>query len=847
MILRALWLRPMARNPVRFLATVVGVAIGVASVVATLASSRAAVASLRGDVQVIAGAARLEVSRAGGVAAEDLAALRPLCDELLFVPVIDETALVAELGDIVRVLGVDLLVDADVRALEFDTGAQPARDALEAMLIGPGVALSRALADELGTEIGAPLELLVRSRRTTLEVAGIFEPAHFSSAWDRVVVVDVGLAQEIFGRAGRFDRIEVLPRSGGTLEAHAARIRAALPATYSVDEPESRSQQTSGMVAALEFNLTALSGISILVAIVLVATTLATSVVQRRGLIALLRSLGASRGQIARAVLGEAASIGLVGGVLGVIGGAFGARGALGQVRSTVATVVQDALPGEVHIAPAWIVAGILLGLLSSLAAAILPLREALHTPPVQVLRGEHPESVVTRTWHLRLVLILVMGTAAALLLRLPAVGGRPVYALVASLLLLGALLAAAPPLVDLLSVRRLAGPRATSLRVAQAALEAGRTRAAWAAGAVAVAVALAVAMTTMIGSFRATVIAWTAQAMGSDLFVRPLSSASGVPAGRIDPEVVERARALFGLDGVDAFHSATCFVQGERVRLGGAELAVAASRGGVPFRDGRPPEEVFQETLDEGGAVVNESFARRFGVDRGDTITIETHAGTVERRVHGVFYDYSSHNGLAVIARDDFLALYPDDGPRTIEVFLGDGADAAAARTRLVDDLGGRFALDVMLGPEIRAEVLAVFDQTFAITMVLQMVASTVAVIAVLTVLFALVSERKRELALVRVLGGSRRQVAAVVVYQAGLLGVAGALGGLVMGLVVGWVLVKIVNVQSFGWTLHFLPPWRAIGWTAVAVLPACLAAGVVPALTTARMTPQEVLRETG
>jgi putative ABC transport system permease protein len=108
-------------------------------------------------------------------------------------------------------------------------------------------------------------------------------------------------------------------------------------------------------VNALEFNLTALSGISVLVGLVLVATTLATSVRRRRTQLGLLRSLGASRGQLAGAVLIEAAVIGALGGALGVVGGALGSRAALIGVRGSVASVVPDAIAGVPHLQPGWV------------------------------------------------------------------------------------------------------------------------------------------------------------------------------------------------------------------------------------------------------------------------------------------------------------------------------------------------------------------------------------------------------------------------------------------------------------------------------------------------------------
>ncbi len=857
MILSALVLRPARRAPLRFLATVAGVAIGVASVVATVLASRAAVASLSEGVEAIAGPVALEVRRPGGVDEGALGRLAEFGDRVLLAPVIEELAELPALGDLVRVLGIDLLLDPGTRGVRPLGREAGPRELPREALLGAGVLLPAELARELAAGEGDALELLARTRRVELILAGTFEPERFPSAWRRVVLIDVALAQELFGRLGSLDRIEVLPRRAleggpGLDAAELAELRsdlqAALGAGYEVEPPSERRAQTARMLAALDFNLTALSGISILVAIVLVATTLATAVVQRRYELAQARSLGASRAQLGLAIAAEAAAIGLLGGALGALGGWLGARAALAGVRGTVAAVVEGALPGEVRLGALLFALALALGLGAGLVAALLPLREVLATPPLQGLREGRPAPLGRRGLARRGAALGILLGAAALLANLPALGDRPVFALGAALALLASLAVLAAPAIEL--VGRLHGNlvghgRAPWLRVAQAALAAGRERGAWAATAVGVAVALAVSMTTMIGSFRATVEDWTRQAMRADLFLRPAPSAAGLSSGRLDPEIVAAARELFGAGNVDAYHAADTRVEGLEVALGGAELAVVARAGGVPFVDGRPPGEVYAEALERGGALVNEPFARRFAVGRGARIRLETPGGTIEREVVGVFLDYSSHTGRVVLDRADFLGRYPDEGPRNAAIFLGEDANPAAARARLLERLGGRFALEVVDSGEIRREILAIFDRTFAVTRALQAVALVVALLAVLTVLFALVDERRGELALVRVLGGSRAQVHGVVLAQAGLLGLVGAAGGLLVGLVVGWVLVKVVNVQSFGWSLRFEPPWASVLGAAAAVLPAALAAGILPSLFAARRTPVEVLRD--
>ena len=851
MLLRTLFIRPVRRRPLRFLTTVLGVAAGIAALVATVASSRAAVASLREGVDEIAGRARLEVTAAAGVPESLLATFRPLTGDAVVAPVIEEIALLPSLGDAVRVLGVDLLVDAQVRDVAPAVAGTPSAPSVNELLAGRGALLPDRLAARLGLRAGDALELSVRARRETLVVAGTFAPRRFASVWDRVVVVDVALAQEMFGKVGRLDRIELVPRRGVALDDLTARARHLVPAGVTVEEPSTRAAASSRMVRALEFNLTALSGVSLLVGAVLVATTLATSVVQRRGVLALARSLGASRLQIGRALLAEALAIGTLGGGLGVAGGVLGARAALASVRSTVAAMVRGVPATEIRL-PLWLAAvGLAVGIAVSALSAILPLAEAVRTPPVQGLASERPAFLRRPSRRRAAAVALAFAAAAVALARAPAWHDLPVAALLASTALLGVLLAVVSPVLDALA-RRAAGPVAhaaegTMLRLAIAALAAGRRRAAWGAGAVGVAVALAVAIGTMIHSFRTTVVDWANQGMRADVWIRPAVAATGVQVGRLDPEVVRVAERLFGPDVIDPFHTATAYLGDQPVTLAGGEFAVVARRGGVAFRDGRDSKEVFAAALAHGAAVIGEPFATRFRVREGDTITLRVADGTLTRRVEGVFYDYSNQQGMAVINRRDFLRHYPDDGPRELALFLPAGTDPAAARDRLLAALGGRFMVDALLNRELRAEVVAIFDRTFAITRALQAVAAAVAVLAVLTVLFALLGERRRDLALLRALGGTRLQVGGVVAAQAALLGATGALGGLAVGLAIGFVLVEVVNVQSFGWTLRFLPPWPSRVVTAATVTAACLLAGLAPALAAARMHPGESLREEG
>jgi len=337
-LLRALLVRPLRRRPWRFMITVLGVATGVAAVIATVASSRAAVGAFTRGVDEVAGAARLEITQPGGIPVATLADLRPITDQAIVVPVVEDSVLLVELGDGVRLLGVDLLLDAQVRPV---LEATLAPEALHEALIGRGVLISAELAAELGLRAGDTITLSAQGRLEQVKVVALIDAGRHGAVWERVVLADVALAQELVGRPDRIDRIELVPRPGVEPAALGQRARGLLAGRLDVSKPSHRRVLAEQMVASLRFNLVALSAISVLVGGVLVATTLATSVVQRRYTVSVLRSLGASRLQVALAVIVEATALGLLGGALGVVAGFGGARLALASVRSTVAVVLQ--------------------------------------------------------------------------------------------------------------------------------------------------------------------------------------------------------------------------------------------------------------------------------------------------------------------------------------------------------------------------------------------------------------------------------------------------------------------------------------------------------------------------
>ena len=181
--------------------------------------------------------------------------------------------------------------------------------------------------------------------------------------------------------------------------------------------------------------------------------------------------------------------------------------------------------------------------------------------------------------------------------------------------------------------------------------------------------------------------------------------------------------------------------------------------------------------------------------------------------------------------------------------VYLASGADAEHVRQSIVTHVAG---LDGMTLPplvirnhELRREILEIFDRSFILTYVLEAIAVLVAVLGIVNTLVTAVLERRREFAALRAIGASTRQVERLVLWEAAYLGLIGAALGVAGGLLLALLLIRVINKQSFGWTIQMTVPGGVILQAVGLALMAALVAGYWPARWAARQPVVEGLRE--
>ncbi|MFQ5694080.1 MAG: ABC transporter permease, partial [Nitrospinota bacterium] len=358
-----------------------------------------------------------------------------------------------------------------------------------------------------------------------------------------------------------------------------------------------------------------------------------------------------------------------------------------------------------------------------------------------------------------------------------------------------------------------------------------------------AVAVAMLVSVSIMVASFRTTMESWIGNRLRADLFVSPAARFIGNRAAVLPRGIAKKAARTDGVLAVDAFRTRKLPFRDWRILLGAGDLRVVRDHGGLTFLRGKR-RAVLDRAISGGEVLVSEVFSNRFGLGRGDSLSLPAAAGPRKFRIAGVFYDYSTEGGLVILDRGLYRRLWKDDRVSTLAVYLRPGAEPERVRSALAASFGPGSGAAVFENRRLRRHILRVFDQTFAITYALEGITLVVAVLGIVKALLTGVLDRTREIGLLWVIGFDRRQISRWVMGEAAAMGLLANVLGFLAGGVLALILIFVINKQSFGWTIQpHWPPWTVAGYCAL-TLAAAVAAALWPARVAAGVEIGEAVR---
>lgn len=830
-LLLAAALRELARQPLQFALAVLGIALGVAVVLAVRLATASALDGFERAADALGGrATHALLAGPAGVPDDAWRWLRIEAGVRSAAPLVQGWVERTDApGRWLQLIGVDPWAEAPLARGGARLGGWPAQ-----LTTQPDAVLaSSALARRLQLAVGDRLTIRAGGRTQSLRIAGRFE-ADDDAAAERLIA-DIATAQAVLGRAGRLDRIDLVLD-----DAAAAALAARLPPPLRLETAAARAGELGRLTAAFRFNLDALSLLALLVGAFLIRNTLEFAVVRRRPLLGLLRALGVTRRELLGLIALEAAVLGLLGSALGLLLGALLARGLTGLVGRTLAEVYHALDAVTLALTPGALAAAAALGLAATLAAAVRPALAAAGAPAGSAANRAAEQHESAHPPQRALGRAALLAAAGLGCLGLPGAGAG-------YLALLGLMLAYTGVLPVLLAwLARTAAARlpADGLPLARMAVRnlgrhLARTSAAVAALSVAFAAAFGMAM--MIASFRDGVNDWLLRLLNADFYAAPLAPEGGeVPP--FAPGVLEALQHDPAVAALASYRRLEIPVDGRPVQLIITGLPPAA-RAGYRLLQGDPARA--WAAFDAGSVLIGEPLATRLRLGPGDELALATDHGPRRYPIAGVYTDYGSEHGRALIHPATAARDFAPGAPASAGVFLKPGVDPQAARAGLEARLAPLQAVELRPNHTIVERSLAIFDRTFTITAVLRVLALVVAAAGVLGTLLALALERGREFAVLRALGLLPGELLRLLAIECGLLGLAAGLLALPLGGLTGLILTDIVNRRAFGWSLPLTLPLDALVQTVLLAVIAALAAGLYPAWRLARTPPAAALRE--
>jgi putative ABC transport system permease protein len=841
-----LMVRPLFREPVRTLLTILAIALGVAVVLAIDLAGGAAAGSFRSSMETLAGENDLEVTASGGVPESVVGTLATLPYSIRVSPRMEDYAVIADSKKSLPLIGLDLVAEGSAYAQSEPQNASDlqAQSAWEHLFEHVGDADSIGVGSSAGSKTGDRVELLINDQVRSYTVRGVYPD---SNGNESAIVMDLATAHNALAHYGRVDRILLKVPEIPSLEDWQQRLRTVLPAGVEIRPQGTGTNENRRMLSAFRWNLRLLSYISLIVGAFLIYNTISVSVVRRRPEIGIVRALGASRGVILSAFVGEAACFGLAGALIGLPLGRFMATGAVRLMAATVESLYVSSRPGTIELHAASVVLALVIGVGIAVASAYSPAREASQVSPVEAMaRGRREYDVrVHKARDLWLALVLSLAAAAAS--RAPAVAGKPILGYLAAILLVAASALAMPAFVDGLtsfSSKLLGKLFGVEAMLASRSLAASLRRTAVLVGALSTAIAMMTAVGIMVGSFRQTVRLWMSDQLPADLYLRPAGSAAADRHPTITLGLAEEIAKLPGVAAVERLRAYEISFENMPATLASADLNVLRSYHNSDFFSGRPKEQVLAELRDSNAIIVSEPFTYKHHLKAGDSITLSLGETQASFRIVDVYYDYSSERGSILMDRKTLLRYLPDPAPSNLAIYVSSDAQVESVRAEIEKATAGHRVL-MSSNRDLRAEAIRIFDRTFAITYALEAVAVLVAVMGIAGALLALVIDRRRELGLLRFLGAAAGQVRKLILVEAGLLGLLANLAGLALGFALSLILIFVINKQSFGWTIRFHWPVEVLLGALTVVYGATVLAGLYPAQVAVRLNPLEVVHE--
>jgi putative ABC transport system permease protein len=652
------------------------------------------------------------------------------------------------------------------------------------------VALDTGSAEQLQVRAGDDMTVLLPDgQRRTFTIAGLTELSSAAGFGVGFVSWDFPTAQRLLLNPGQATSIAMLALPGSSQTALQQQAQPLLPAgTQAVTGEEQASQVSQQLNTGLGFLNTFLlvfAIVSLFVAAFLIYNTFSMLVAQRSRELALLRAIGASRGQVLRSILAEAILVAVLASAGGILVGAGFAKGLQVLFQAAGAPFPASSLV----FLPRTIAVSMTVGVVITMLSALLPARRAGRVAPIAALRDEAPKA---RSLQRRTILgSFMVGAGLGLAVMAPRLAefgttkGAQMAGVAAAAILLGVLALSpelARPAVGLFGLVF----RGVTGRLARGNTRRNPRRTAATAGALTIGVCLMAAISVLASSTQKSVAGIVDKVIGADFVVTGYG---------FQPFPGQVAQIIGGVPGV---------AEAAKVR----QAPMRAPGTGDTLLTGVDPKaiqraltlEVPQGSLDDlraGTVALDADNAKEIGAGLGTTIQVLSAVGPVDLEVVAIYEAAGGFNGY-VVDLDQAQAMGSGSNDNVVYVVMDETASADIVEQELTTALAEFPNVQVLDQSAFKQTISDQIGQLLSFLFALLVLAVLIALLGIVNTLALSVFERTREIGLLRAVGMSKAGIRRTIVLEALIIAVFGAVLGMVTGVAFGALLQRILAAEG-------------------------------------------------
>ena len=816
-LLKSSW-RFYRQHPLQLLLGLVGIILGVGIVTAVLITNSSSKRAFALSTEALYGKTTHHITGADGVDQHVFAWLRKNHPDITAAPVIE--GLVTLDNTVLSLVGLDPF--SEVAFARFGEGLETSE---VATIDDANLMLSQTSAARLEVMPGDSIKLLSNLAEHEVTISALLRSEN-PAVSNGLLVGDIARVQSLLGRAGVIDRIDLVVT---TEQVNA--LTATLPNTLKLNNAASRNATMLAMTRGFQINLTAMSLLSLLVGAFLIHNTMSFTVLQRRELFAVKRTIGISSQSLFYMVVAEAFLISLTGSAIGLLCGRLLAEQLIQLTTQTINDLYFVLHVQEIWFTPAMILLGLALGTGTSVLAASISASEAASVSPIQSRQRSETEKR-TRQWLPLLgaigVVCLLFGLAVATTKTLSLLAGF--IALILLIIGYGLLIPGVSYLLSSL-VKRASAGTSPILSMAAGSIERNISRTGLAITALSVAVASTFGVDIMIGSFRSSVDTWLQDTLQSDVYISIPSTASTQSDG-----ILSRKLLVSILNTSEIKSISTGLKLPTQTPFGEFDTLALTPHNDEPVGItliNSTNKTAWNRFINHEAVLISEPLATKYQLQADDPLTLFTERiGDHTFEIAGIIRDYASSHGQITMHRRTFDVYWNRKGIETIGIVFNDDVDKANATAKLQSVVTAvEQPVRLQANHAIHRDSLAIFDRTFEVTKVLRWLTVGVAFVGIFSALLALNLERAREFAVLRATGITRKQLIALITCQTVWMGLLAGLLALPLGWIMSEILIHVINLRSFGWSMaSFIPP-GSIQSTLLLASSSALLAGLFPA----------------